>query len=128
MSIKTVVNAYVSDYVDYGTVTDWYLEFLFQGDGWSFTFTAEEPYIIPKKDWNEFLSSVKAKTEYKISLYCGNGEGSISTKDGNIEFVSMPSGAGGDTYSSFKISGEEVVTKLREALQVPEKEGWCWRS
>jgi len=93
----------------------WHLSFDFRfSEDIYFTFVSDEPYCFSKEKW-----IVVAEGKEGISLYFGNGEGSIyPSKDGEkLVFTSHPSGAGGDVTATFQIPIEYIREKFINAIE-----------
>lgn len=96
-------------------VEDQYCEVLFKyTDGnIHFEFAVTEPGLITSKEWTELVSGDHGK---RIFFYQGNGEGSVTVDGDKLLFVSHPSGDGGDTISTFKISKHPTLEILAAKL------------
>jgi len=65
------------------------------------------------KEWTDLVSGKHGK---RLNFYQGNGEGSISIDGDKLVFVSHPSGDGGDTIATFKISKHPFLEILAAKL------------
>ena len=97
-----------------------YLEFNFVLEfGIKFSFKVDEPYLCTFEEWEKL-----ANGNGTVSLYQGNGEGSIESKNDEMIFVAAPSGSGGDVTSTFTIPLAHVSSELKRVLDEVKKEGW----
>ncbi len=80
-----------------------------------YRFDVEEPYLYY---WDPLL----AGQDTHMSLYSGNGDGSISLKNGTLTFVAAPSGGGGDVTGTFEVPAEQVLDRLRKAFADRERD------
>jgi hypothetical protein len=83
-------------------------------------FTISSPEDISHEEWMEFIHG---KTN-SLSFYQGNGEGSISVRDGQMTMIAHPSGGGGDVHSEVTVPANPALAELEIALQVAA-DGGC---
>src|SRR5437870_4482774 len=118
-----------------GDEDDQYFMFSFKFSTKDFTtkVAIDEPYTVSKNNWKQFIETIKNRGTLKLSFYQGNGYGTLSTKDGKIEFRAMPSGAGGDLSVHFELASEYadiMIDHLNEMIEHPNTkctEGVKWK-
>jgi hypothetical protein len=109
VSVKAINYDY-SDEEDNGKPS-WHMVFEVQSGEIFCAFDSEEPYLCSLVRWREL-----AQGKGKLSLYCGNGEGSITALNGHYLFHASPSGAGGDVYLEVKVPVSIMSKALDAAL------------
>lgn len=117
--MEVTIQATKTEYIDEDPSTCWNLKFLFSTKEAIFTFISEEPYLVSFESWKRLC----VEEGRRVNLYMGNGDGSITHRNGKFEFMSFASGAGGDTVALFKINAELVKDKLLGALENAVNQG-----
>ena len=112
-STQVTINAIKTyDVTDGDDSNTWELVFTFKTAESEFEFIATEPYTETIEAWSS-LASTEGR---RVNLYRGSGDGSITHVNGKFVFRSQPSGAGGDTCSTFTVDRKLVREKLMSAL------------
>lgn len=62
----------------------------------NFNVLIAEPYMFEFNKWQELINIIENGGKILMDFYQGNGEGYLSCDNDTLEFVAMPSGAGGD--------------------------------
>lgn len=95
---------------------DWSLEF----SGPGFKFEVAEPYMCTAKEWEGLTFK-----DTRLTLYQGNGEGSISAEGDLVTFIAAPSGRGGDVSATLYVRAGSMRDLLKEALY-DARERWLF--
>jgi hypothetical protein len=89
----------------------------------------EEPYLVSRTKWVEFIQTIKDRGTMRLNFYQGNGYGTLSTSNGKVKFGAMPSGYGGDMSVNFELSAkysDTMVQYLSEMIAHPNTKCMTW--
>lgn len=104
--------------------------FNFSTDDFSTTVVIEEPYLVSRNRWVEFIKTIRDRGNMTLHFYQGNGYGILSTSNGKIKFGAMPSEAGGDLSINFELvlkHTDLMADYLNEMIDHPITKCMEWR-
>lgn len=106
------------NYEDYAEDDDAYtFQLTFESACMSVSTDIYEPYSIPPKKFEEFISCLESRKESHLNFYCGNGDGSMSIRDGHLSITTGLSGARGDITTIVRIPLDQYGNTLASAFR-----------